>query len=66
VILEGIQDPAHRDIGFMPSFAHALSDAQIADLAGYMRQRFAPGKPAWPDLPGAVARMRQETAAARH
>lgn len=65
VILEGIQEPAHRDIGFMPGFAHALSDAQIAQLAGYMRQRFAPGKPAWASLPAAVARMRQETPAAR-
>jgi nicotinate dehydrogenase subunit B len=58
VILEGVREPAHRDIGFMPSYRDALSDAQIADLAGYMRQRFAPGKPAWTGLAEAAARLR--------
>jgi nicotinate dehydrogenase subunit B len=58
VILEGIREPAGRDIGFMPSFRYALSDAQVADLAGYMRLRFAPDKPAWTDLAGSVARVR--------
>jgi nicotinate dehydrogenase subunit B len=58
VILEGVREPAGRDIGFMPAFKYALSDAQIAELAGYMRQRYAPGKPPWADLPGAVARVR--------
>jgi nicotinate dehydrogenase subunit B len=43
VILNGIQEPAGKDIGFMPT---------------YMRQRYAPGKPAWGDLPAAVARVR--------
>ena len=42
----------------MPAFRHSLSDAQVAELAGYMRQRFAPDKAAWGDLPGAVARVR--------
>ena len=58
VILNGIQEPAGRDIGFMPAFKHSLSDAQIAELASYMRQRYAPGKAAWRDLPEAVARVR--------
>jgi len=58
VILEGVRDPAGPDIGFMPAFKHALSDEQVAELAGYMRQRFAPDKPRWPDLPAAVARVR--------
>jgi len=58
VILEGVREPAGQDIGFMPAFKHALSDAQVAELAGYMRQRFAPGKPAWNGLPEAVARVR--------
>jgi nicotinate dehydrogenase subunit B len=57
-ILEGVRDPATRDIGFMPSFRHALSDAQVADLARYMRSRFAPGKAQWADLEAAVARAR--------
>jgi nicotinate dehydrogenase subunit B len=58
VILNGIQEPAGKDIGFMPAFKYSLSDAQITELATYMRQRYAPGKAAWRDLPEAVARVR--------
>jgi nicotinate dehydrogenase subunit B len=62
VILEGVREPAGADIGFMPGFRYALSDAQLAQLAGYMRQRFAPDKPAWTDLPSAVAHVRRVSA----
>ncbi len=58
VILEGIREPATKDIGFMPAFRHNLDDAQVAQLAGWMRQRFAPGQPAWRDLEAASARVR--------
>ena len=58
VILEGIREPATRDIGFMPAFRHNLNDAQVAQLATYMRQRFAPGKPVWRELEAASARIR--------
>ena len=58
VILEGIRTPATKEIGFMPAFGGALDDRQIAKLAAYMRQRFAPDKPAWMDLEAAVARLR--------
>jgi nicotinate dehydrogenase subunit B len=58
-ILDGVREPAARDIGFMPPFRDALDDAQIAELAGYMRSRFAPQAPAWADLPAAVARVRE-------
>ena len=57
-ILDGIRSPASADIGFMPAFRHSLSDEQIAALAGYMRSRYAPGQPAWPDLAQAVSRAR--------
>ena len=57
-ILDGVRDPASRDIGFMPAFREALDDRQIAELAGYMRARFAPQEPAWTDLPAHVARVR--------
>jgi nicotinate dehydrogenase subunit B len=57
-ILDGIRTPATADIGFMPAFRHSLSDEQVAALAGYMRSRYAPGQPAWPDLPQAVSRLR--------
>ncbi|HET7835269.1 MAG TPA: molybdopterin cofactor-binding domain-containing protein [Variovorax sp.] len=63
-ILDGVREPAARDIGFMPAFREALDDAQIAELAGYMRARFAPQEPAWADLPGRVARLRAETPSA--
>ncbi|MFT3717851.1 molybdopterin cofactor-binding domain-containing protein [Pseudorhodoferax sp.] len=62
VILDGVQEPAGPAVGFMPSFAGDLSDAQIAALAGYLRGRFAPDKPAWPDLDGHIAELRARPA----
>ena len=60
VILDGIREPASRDISFMPAFRDHLDDAQVARLAAYMRQRYAPDKPAWRDLGAAVARVRAQ------
>jgi nicotinate dehydrogenase subunit B len=57
-ILDGIQDPAFTAIGHMPAFRQALDDAQLVALAAHMRQRFAPDKAPWADLPAAVARAR--------
>jgi nicotinate dehydrogenase subunit B len=57
-VLEGVREPATPNIGFMPAFKHSLSDAQIAELAAYMRQRFAPGRPQWQNLATEVARIR--------
>ncbi|WP_440533144.1 molybdopterin cofactor-binding domain-containing protein [Variovorax sp. YR566] len=57
-ILDGVREPASRDIGFMPAFREVLDDRQIAELAGYMRTRFAPQEPAWANLPADVARVR--------
>ena len=61
VLLDGIQRPATRDIAFMPGFRHALDDAQLADLALWLRRRYAPDHPAWP---GAQA-MRERVAQVR-
>ncbi|VWX59272.1 Nicotinate dehydrogenase subunit B [Burkholderiales bacterium 8X] len=58
-ILDGVQAPPTREIGFMPGFREALDDRQIAELAGYLRARFAPQAPAWPHLEAEVARVRQ-------
>jgi nicotinate dehydrogenase subunit B len=58
VILEGVREPASRELGFMPAFRDALDDAQLARLAAYMRTRFAPGQPAWRDLEATSARLR--------
>ncbi|AMM24597.1 molybdopterin cofactor-binding domain-containing protein [Variovorax sp. PAMC 28711] len=57
-ILDGIREPATKDIGFMPAFRESLDDAQVAELAGYMRARFAPQAAPWADLPAQVARVR--------
>ena len=59
IILNGVREPATQDIGFMPAFKYALSDAQIAELASYMRSRYAPGEAAWPHLPADIARLRK-------
>jgi nicotinate dehydrogenase subunit B len=58
VILEGVREPASSELGFMPAFRDAFDDAQVAQLAAYMRQRFASEQPAWPDLEAASARVR--------
>ncbi|MBB1604736.1 molybdopterin cofactor-binding domain-containing protein [Variovorax sp. UMC13] len=60
-ILDGVREPASKDIGFMPAFREALDDAQIAELAGYMRARFAPQAAPWPELAKDVARVRAAT-----
>ena len=57
-ILDGVRVPATSRLGFMPAFRDALTDAQIAELAGYLRQRFAPRSPAWSNLSSEVARVR--------
>lgn len=46
-------------IGSMPSFATALDDRQIVELAAYLRGRFAPEKPAWEGIEAAVAKARK-------
>ncbi len=58
VILDGIREPVSAQVGFMPAFRHSLNDSQMAELAGYMRSRYAPGRAAWQDLPAAVSRVR--------
>jgi nicotinate dehydrogenase subunit B len=57
-VLEGIWQPTAVEIGHMPGFRQSLDDQQIAELVAYMRQRFAPDRPAWTDLTSTVARLR--------
>ena len=59
IILNGVREPVTQDIGYMPAFKYALSDAQIAELATYMRSRYAPGKPVWRNLPADIGRLRK-------
>jgi len=50
--------PAHSGLGYMPGFGGSLNDQQIADLATYLRQRFAASEPPWEDLPARIAQAR--------
>jgi mono/diheme cytochrome c family protein len=56
-ILNGIPWREGKAAPYMPSFGSALTDAQVAELAGYLRATFSE-KPAWSDVPAEVARAR--------
>jgi nicotinate dehydrogenase subunit B len=58
VILQGISTPATKDLGYMPGFKDSLSNAQVAELASYLRTRFAPNAPQWEGLEQKVAHLR--------
>ncbi|MFG1394346.1 molybdopterin cofactor-binding domain-containing protein [Xanthobacter agilis] len=58
VILDGIPNPAARDLGDMPAFRDSLDDGQVAALVRYLRGTFAPQAPAWSGVEAAVARLR--------
>jgi nicotinate dehydrogenase subunit B len=59
VILHGIASPVSSDLGYMPGFKDSLTDDQLAELVSYLRQQFAPGKPAWTGVRTAISRIRQ-------
>jgi nicotinate dehydrogenase subunit B len=61
VILHGINAPVSSDLGYMPAFKHSLNPGQIADLVIYLRQQFAPGKPAWNEVETTVREVMQTT-----
>lgn len=56
-VLEGVQEPASPDIGFMPGFATYFDDAQLAELTHFLRTELA-GQPAWENVDEAIARVR--------
>ena len=60
VLLRGIRPEQYRAGPQMPAFATMLTDAQVADVAAYLRVRFAPGRPAWPGLAEAAHTVRSE------
>ena len=59
VVLHGIASPASSDLGYMPGFKDSMSDDQLAELVSYLRQQFAPDKPAWSGVRAAVSQARQ-------
>ena len=58
VILQGINAPATKDLGYMPGFKDSLSNTQVAELAAYLRSRFASSAPQWQGLEQKVAHLR--------
>jgi nicotinate dehydrogenase subunit B len=58
VILYGIASPVSSDLGYMPPFKDSMTDRQIAELVSYLRQQFAPGRPAWTGIDAAIARIK--------
>ncbi len=62
IILQGLKPPVGAAGPYMPQFAGAFTDAQVAEIAAYLRSRFSE-RPAWSRLPAAVAAARKETAA---
>jgi nicotinate dehydrogenase subunit B len=60
IILRGLEPPVGRSGPYMPAFADDFSDAQLAELAGYLHARYGP-EAAWPrDLTGEAASARRE------
>lgn len=61
VILDGVDAKNGMGGVVMPAFRHALSDADIAAVAAYLREKRANLAP-WPELAAQVARIRAEGA----
>lgn len=59
VILYGLPAAGDRTAPIMPGYAGAMSDEQVAALAGYLRAHFTDRAP-WPDLGSEVAKARKE------
>ena len=58
VIMHGIARRPGESGPFMPAFDGMLTDAQIADLAAYIRNRFA-GAPAWSNIGDDMSKIRK-------
>ncbi|MBP2293658.1 cytochrome c [Azospirillum rugosum] len=58
-ILQGLKPSSGGAGPYMPPFRDNLTDAQVAQIAAYVRTRFSE-KPAWPKLADAVAEAKRE------
>jgi nicotinate dehydrogenase subunit B len=58
VLMHGVATSASSQVGAMPAFADSLSDRQMTTLVDYLRQLYAPDKPAWTDVARTVERIR--------
>jgi mono/diheme cytochrome c family protein len=59
VIMQGIPFREGRAGPFMPAFGSALTDAQIATIAAFVRARYT-SQPAWADIDAAVRAARRQ------
>ena len=59
-ILDGLQHPPSRQVGFMPAFRDSLTDAQIADIVRHTRARYAPDAQPWREVTQRVGALRQK------
>lgn len=59
VVLQGIRPEKGKAGPYMPALGSAFTDAQVADLIGYVRARYS-DLPEWKDLEPAVAKARKE------
>ncbi len=59
VVLQGLHPEPGRPGPAMPALGDAYTNAQVADLIGYIRARYS-DKPEWTNLESAVARARKE------
>jgi mono/diheme cytochrome c family protein len=64
IILQGMAPPDGERGPFMPGFAGAYTDEQVASLASYLRASYT-DRPAWPNVEREVRRVRQSFAQAR-
>jgi mono/diheme cytochrome c family protein len=62
IVLRGLKPPVGAAGPAMPGFEANFTDAQVAEIAAYLRSRFSE-RPAWSRLPAAVAAARKEAAA---
>jgi nicotinate dehydrogenase subunit B len=63
ILMNGLPYPNIRSEAFMPGFSQILTDAQIAEVASYLREHVVHRKP-WRDVGEMVRRIRAETPAA--
>ena len=59
IILKGLRPPVSARGPYMPAYADALDDRQVAEVVAYLQARHGTG-PAWQDLEKDVAKAREE------
>ncbi|MDB5864221.1 MAG: putative diheme cytochrome c-553, partial [Betaproteobacteria bacterium] len=61
IVLQGMAPPDGERGSFMPGFAGAYTDSQVAALAAYLRATYT-DRPAWKDVERDVRKQRQQLA----